>query len=138
MSYNRGSNFDTEHWYRERIKQRTKDALEQQDEEFIAENEDAPDSVLLDAVRSRARELGYTPYPVEVTGGALIIRRFGSWDRALTMARLPLPHGAHKLTDSRRYKDEYARQQKLHRAEKKAKKEARLRRMRELNQVKKN
>ena len=123
MSYNHGSSFNTEYWYHTTMDKRTRQALQERQAAFEAKCQNAGDDVLLTTIKARAGELGYTPFPVEVIGAALICRRFGSWHRALYAAELSPPRGASKLEDSKLYKAEYLRQQKLYRAEKQEKKE---------------
>ena len=131
VSCNQGSNFDTEHWYHTTMDKRTKQALQERTDAFEAEHKAADDEVLIAAVKRRAQELGYTPFPAEVIGAALICQRFGSWQRVLRAAGLAPPHGASRLVDSKLYKTEYINQQKLYRSEKQEKKEARRQRSRE-------
>ena len=131
MSYNHGSNFNTEYWYHTTMDKRTRQALQERRAAFEAEYQDAGDETLLAAVRQRAGELGYTPFPVEVIGAELVCRRLGTWHRVLHAAGLPPPRGAVRLEDSQLYKAEYMNQQKLYRAERQEKKEARRQRSRE-------
>ena len=131
VSCNQGSKFDTEHWYHTLMDRRTRQIIQERANAFETENENAPDELLLAAVRRRAQELGYAPFPVEVIGAALICQRFGSWHRALYAAGLPAPRGASRLADSKLYKAEYEHQQKLYRVEKQEKKEIRRQRSRE-------
>lgn len=49
------------------------------------------DEQLLDYLRQRAAELGYTPYRRDVEGATMIVARFGDWAIALTLAGLELP-----------------------------------------------
>ena len=91
MSYNRGSNFDTQRWYDNLMEKRTREAIRKKMLSFEAEHENDTDNMLLNAIRDRAKELGYVPYPAECIAYKLVIRRFGSWDKALRLAHLSRP-----------------------------------------------
>lgn len=56
-------------------------------------HEEDTDEQLLQYLRSRAQELGYTPVVREVEGGGYIAKRFINWPLALQLAQLPLPKG---------------------------------------------
>ena len=135
MSYNCGSNFDPNYWYETMMDRRTREALREQRAAFEAEYKDASNEALLAVVRKRAGELGHTPHMAEVLGAGLMCRRFGSWRQTLDLVGLSHPCGADRLKDTKLYKTEYVRQQQLYRAEKQAKKEARLRRLQKQKQI---
>ena len=126
MSYNRGSNFDTQRWYDNLMEKRTREAIRKKMLSFEAEHGNDSDSMLLNVIRDRAKELGYVPYPAECVAYKLVIRRFGSWDKALRLAHLSRPVGARRLRETNLYRQEYRNQQKLHRREKEQKKRKRL------------
>ena len=121
--------FDGQLWYEKKMNERTKAALEEKEEAFIKEHANDSDSQLLAVIRNRARELGHSPRAVEVIGAGLICERFGSWAAALNKAGLGFPTGALRLKDSRLYRQEYARQQELYRAERDARKERERRKL---------
>ena len=100
MSYSTNRYFDTQRWYENLMEKRTREAIRKKMLSFEAEHENDSDSVLLSAIRDRAKELGYVPYPAECIAYKLIIRRFGSWDKALRLAHLSRPVGARRLRTS--------------------------------------
>ena len=126
MSYSTNRYFDTQRWYENLMEKRTREAIRKKMLSFEAEHENDSDSMLLNAIRDRAKELGYVPYPAECIAYKLIIRRFGSWDKALRLAHLSRPVGARRLRETNLYRQEYRNQQKLHRREKEQKKRKRL------------
>ena len=121
MGHNRGNGFDTQRWYEATMDRRTREALHRRIEEYERDHEDDSSGALLDAIRKRAAELGYVPYPAECLGARMIVERFGSWARAVKLAGLPSPRGPRRLNETRLYREEYRRQQKLHRAERERK-----------------
>lgn len=110
--------FDSQLWYNNLMDKRTRAAIQQRITEWESMHKDDSDVMLFISIRERAEKLGYVPYPVECLGGAMIVRRFGTWDRAVKLAHLSHPRGARRLIYSQLYKDEYLIQQKLHRKEK--------------------
>lgn len=126
MSYSTNRYFDTQRWYENLMEKRTRESIRQKILNFEAEHENDTDNMLLNAIRDRAKELGYVPYPAECIAYKLIIRRFGSWDKALRLAHLSRPVGARRLRETNLYRQEYRNQQKLHRREKEQKKRKRL------------
>ena len=126
MSYSTNRYFDTQRWYDTTMEKRTREAIRQKILDYEAEHENDTDNMLLNAIRDRAKELGYVPYPAECVAYKLIIRRFGSWDKALHLAHLGQPYGARRLRETNLYRQEYRNQQKLHRREKEQKKRKRL------------
>ena len=117
MSYNTGGGFNSQHWYDTTMDRRTREELRRRTEEFEQAHENDSDEALLALIRERAQELGYVPFAVDCLAGRLVGRRFGAWIRAVKLAGLPSPTGAYHLEDTRLYREEYKRQQKLHRAE---------------------
>ncbi len=118
MSYSRAGHFDTQRWYDALMERRTREALRLRAREFEREHWCDSDAELLETIRERATELGYVPFAAEHPGAALILKRFGTWGKALHLAGLPRPAGADRLKYTRLYREEYRRQQKLHRSEK--------------------
>ena len=113
--------FDSQLWYNNLMDKRTRAAIRQKINEWESEHKDDSDDMLFNSIRERAEKLGYVPYPVECLGGPMIVRRFGTWERALKLAHISHPCGAKRLKYSQLYKDEYLKQQKLHRKEKRKK-----------------
>ena len=111
--------FNGDEWFRRNVDQRTRAALRRQEQQFIEEHSNDTDMELAALVKARAKELRRSPRAKEVTGAELIIRRFGSWNKALAAAGLREPRGSPKLTRTDRYKAEYQRQADLFREEKK-------------------
>ena len=70
-----------------------KEERKQKDMIWGKAHEQLSDEELLDHVRAKAKELGYTPFAREVEGGEYIAERFCGWPVVLTLAELPLPRG---------------------------------------------
>ena len=121
MSGGKQKRFDGQKWYERQLRKRTREALAERNREFEEQYRNAPDSQLIEVIRNRAKELGHVPRSVEVIGATLICSRFGSWANALMAAGFSYPKGPKNLTDSQLYKEEFARQQEIYRAEKEAK-----------------
>lgn len=122
----RKNNFNGSAWYLRKIDQMTRQALNSQDREFELIHANDTDEQLLDYVRARSDELGYAPHMFEVTGSSMISVRFGCWRNVLENLGWSHPNGATDLVKSKRYRDEYVRQQKLYRAQRQAKAERRM------------
>ncbi|MBQ6602386.1 MAG: hypothetical protein IJH99_03175 [Eubacterium sp.] len=121
MSSGKQKRFDGQRWYERQLRKRTREALAERNRIFEQEHRNATDMELIEVIRSRAEQLGHIPRSVEVIGATLICSRFGSWADALMAAGFSYPRGPKNLTDSQLYKEEYARQQEIYRAEKEAK-----------------
>ena len=78
----------------------TNAAMRRKDAEFVAAHRDDTDEQLIAYLQRCAQELGHTPYPREVFGGAMIGERFGGWSRAVDVAGLPYP--THRVSDKGR------------------------------------
>ena len=115
--------FNEDDWFRRNVDQRTREALRRQEQQFIEEHSNDTNAELAALVKTRAKELRRSPRAKEVTGAELIIRRFGSWDKALAAAGLREPRGSPVLTRTDRYKAEYQRQAEVFREEKKRRRE---------------
>ena len=63
-----------------------------------------------------------SPRPGEILGGCFIQERFGSWNRAVLLARLPVPRGANLMKTFARYREESERQKEIYRRKKAEKK----------------
>ena len=115
--------FNGYEWYRLQMEQRTRAALQKQDEEFITRHLDDTDEELLQYLKRKAKTLGHAPRMEEVPGGILIAKRFGGWRGALRRAGFSAPAGPGKPERTQRYRKEYTRQQALYRREKQYKQE---------------
>ena len=109
--------------YEAAIRRLVQEALDRQEGTFRQQHQDDTDEQLLAYLRSRAAALGHTPWPGEILGGTLIQGRFGSWERALALARLPAPRTPNQPRCFARVRRETDRQKEIYRqrkAEKKA------------------
>ena len=104
------------------IRRMVTQALEEQEEAFEREHGADTDGQLLAYLRQCALELHHVPWPGEILGGTVIVRRFGSWENALAEAGLPLPVGQKKPSSFRRVKEEEDRQKEIYRQRKAEKK----------------
>ena len=89
--------------YEATIKRMVNEALDAQEQEFIANRSTDSDEQLLSYLCFCANLLGHTPWPREIIGGSLIEQRFGSWETALANTKLPMPTMPNKLTGFTRY-----------------------------------
>ena len=120
--------FDYQSWFDRHVAERTKAALEARDAAFAVKHAETPLPELARYLARQAQTLRHTPSPCEVDGGAFIAQRFGGWDAALRLAKLPPPKGEAKLTNTARYRKEKAVQEPLTYAEtEQCKKEKRAR-----------
>lgn len=92
--------FDPQRWKQQQLETMTNAAMRRKDAEFVAAHRDDTDEQLIAYLQQCAQELGHTPYPREVFGGAMIGERFGGWSRAVDIAGLPYP--THKVSDKGR------------------------------------
>lgn len=74
------------------------------------EHAELSDEELLEYVRVKAKEYGYTPFSREVEGGEYIAERFCGWPMVLTLAGLPLPKGMKPPKPAKQ--EEYIKKQK--------------------------
>ena len=128
MSYNSGSNFNGQNWFETMMDTRTRNAVRERRKAFETEHRDDSDEQLLRLMQERAESPGGELQSEEFLGNALVIERFGSWEQALAAAGLRSPEKVKKFRFTRLYEEEYARQLKLYRAERDAKRSARRRR----------
>ncbi|MBR2422073.1 MAG: hypothetical protein IKB09_06955 [Oscillospiraceae bacterium] len=115
--------------YEATIRRMVREALTQQEQEFRQQHETDTDAQLLAYLRAWAIRKHHTPWPGEIVGGSFIQERFGSWDRALAMARLPMPKTANRSQSFVRVQEETQKQKEIYRqrkAEKKALAQERL------------
>ena len=109
--------------YEATIRRMVNEALEQQEQEFRQQYGENTDEQLLAYLRSWAVRLRHSPWPGEIVGGGFIQERFGSWNRALALAKLPAPRTANQAKSFARVREETEKQKELYRqrkAEKKA------------------
>ena len=97
-------------------------ALEAREEEFRKEHSDDTNGQLIAYLRQCTVELQHTPWPGEILGGTVIVQRFGSWEKALSAARLPPPRGENKPSTFLRVQQEEQRQKEIYRQRKAEKK----------------
>ena len=97
-------------------------ALEAREEEFRKEHSDDSNSHLIAYLRLCAVKLQHTPWPGEILGGTVIAERFGSWEKALCAAGLPMPTGENKPSTFLRVQREEQRQKEIYRQRKAEKK----------------
>ena len=115
--------------YEATIRRMVKEALEQQEQEFRQQHIEATDEQLLAYLRAWAIRKQRAPWPGEIVGGSFIQERFGTWNRALAMARLPMPRTANRSQSFARVQEETEKQKERYRqrkAEKKAMAQERL------------
>ena len=108
--------------YEATIRRMVQEALEQQEQEFRQRHESDTDEQLLALLRASAIRLHHSPWPDEIVGGLFIQERFGSWNRALALARLPAPKTANQKKSFARIQDEEERQKEVYRQRKAEKK----------------
>ena len=104
------------------IRRMVQEALELQEQQFRLEHESDTGEQLLTYLRSCAVKLNHTPWPEEILGGTVIQARFGSWERALTLARLPEPKLPNHIRSFARVRAEEERQKEIYRQKKAEKK----------------
>lgn len=108
--------------YEATIRRMVQEALEQQEQEFRQQHESDTDEQLLAYLRAWAIRKHHTPWPGEIVGGKYIQEHFGSWNRALLLARLPAPKTANQKKTFVRFQEEVARQKEIYRQRKAEKK----------------
>lgn len=109
------------------IRRMVEDALHVREEQFALEHGEDTNEQLAQYLRACAQKLRHTPWPREIDGGTVLRARFGSWEQALEMAKLPLPSTPDKISSFARIQEETERQKMIYR-EKKAEKKARAQR----------
>lgn len=119
MSSRNGAPIDFQAWAQNQIVKRTEAALKERDAAFAERHAETPLPQLARYLHRCSLSLGHSPSPNEVDGGSFIEERFGSWEAAMRLAKLPLPTSMRKLKDTARYKQEKVRQEPLFREERK-------------------
>lgn len=84
-------------WKQKKLEDMTDVAIQQKNAGFVEAHGKDTNEQLIKYVRQCAQELGHTPYPREIFGGAMIRERFGTWSKVLNAAGLPYP--THKVSD---------------------------------------
>ena len=113
------------------IRRMVTESLQAQEEQFALEHENDTDEQLLTYVRVWAQKLGHSPWPREIAGGEMILKRFGSWDRVLQNANLRQPVTANKPSAFARYHAEERQQKMVYRQKKALKKQKAQQRLKE-------
>ena len=108
--------------YEATIRRMVQQALQQKEQEFREQHKEDSDAELLMYLRGCASRLHHTPWPGEIVGGSMILERFGSWDRAVFLAKLPAPCGQNQQKYFARVKEETERQKEVYRKRKAEKK----------------
>lgn len=118
--------------FQKQVRDRTRESLLQQDEDFAKIHKHDSNEQLLEYVRAFSKELGRTPNAGEIIGGRYISSRFQNWDDVVSSAGLPKPGKLPAFENRLIYKTEYKVQERLLRQErfagKDAAKEERIRR----------
>ncbi len=109
--------------YEATIRRMVQEALEQQEADFRQQHAEDSDEQLIAYLRAWAIRKQHTPWPGEIVGGTFIEERFGSWNRVLALARLPVPRTANQGASFARIKEETERQKELYRRKKAEKKQ---------------
>ena len=102
--------FNGSQWRDAKIAELTKNAIQQKNEAFVQQHRADTNRDLLQYLWRCARALGRSPSDTEVIGADLLTERFGSWERALEMAKLPKRRGPVPLERSWIYRKEFAYQ----------------------------
>lgn len=108
--------------YEATIRRMVLQAIEMQEQQFRAEHALDTDQQLLTYLRSCAMGLHHSPWPGEIVGGSYIEQRFGTWNRALALAGLQIPHTANQQKAFIRFQEEVQRQKEIYRRHKAEKK----------------
>ena len=108
--------------YEATIRRMVQEALEQQEQDFRGQHGSDTDGQLLAYLRSWAIRKRHTPWPGEIVGGQYILERFGSWNRALALAKLPEPRTENQMKSFARVQEETKKQKEIYRLRKAEKK----------------
>lgn len=100
------------------IRRMVLESLDRQEQEFRLAHESDTDEQLLCYLRSWANRLHHSPWPGEITGGSLILERFGSWSQALALAKLHPPRMENQPQNFARYRRETEVQKEVYRQRK--------------------
>lgn len=108
--------------YEATIRRMVFEALEAQEQAFRKEHALDTNEQLLVYLRSCASRLQHSPWPGEIVGGSYIEERFGTWVRALALAKLPAARTPNQQKTFLRYQEEVERQKEIYRQRKAEKK----------------
>ena len=108
--------------YEATIRRMVQEALEQQEQDFRQQHAQDSDEQLLAYLRDWAIRKQHTPWPGEIVGGKYIQERFGAWNRALLLARLPAPKTANQSKSFARVQEELEKQKEIYKQRKAEKK----------------
>ena len=120
------------------IRRMVAESLREQETRFALEHAHDTDEQLLCYVREWAGKLGHSPWPREIAGGDMILKRFGSWDLVLRKANLRQPVNANKPSAFARYQQEVEQQKLVYRQKKALKKQKAQQRLRQQEEKKQN
>lgn len=113
----RSPQFRGDIWFQRQVRERTRESLLKQNNEFAAEHRLDTEEELLEYVRAFSKVLGRTPNSGEIIGGWYISSRFNGWENVVSAANLPKPIKMPAFENRLIYKNEYKRQEKLLRQE---------------------
>lgn len=116
--------FNGSQWRDAKIAELTKNAIQQKNEAFVQQHR-ADTNRDFQYLWRCARTLGRSPSDTEVIGADLLTERFGSWERALEMAKLPKRRSPVPLERSWIYRKEFAYQTEVFQQAREAEKEKR-------------
>ena len=122
---NRWNTFDGNKWREKKIAQYTAAAIQQKNDAFVQEHQADTNRELIQYLWRCARTLGHSPAATEVIGADLLAERFGSWEKALEMAKLPKHRSPVPLERSWIYRKEFAYQTEVFQQAREAEKEKR-------------
>ena len=108
--------------YEATIRRMVTQTLQAQELQFRQDHARDTDAQLLGLVRDWVSVHGYTPWPLEMTGGSFLTERFGSWERLVRLAGLTPPTHPNWPQSFRRIKEETRQQMELYRSKKAEKK----------------
>lgn len=117
--------FHGDTWFNRKVGTRTDDSMARSNANFARMHKQDTDGQLLEYVRQRAAQLGYTPNAKEVVGSGYIISRFGNWPKTVAAAGLPPVDNTLDVRRRNVYKQEFKQQAKHFKAEREAAKEIR-------------
>ena len=129
---NHARTMDIDAWRERQVSKRVKARLTAQAQEFMERHGADSDEQLREYVRRRAETMCRMPHPLELSGGIYLSRRLGDWDKlALDLGLNPVSNErgrkAYKLLREREA-ELFAQERK---AEKEAKRQQRLQRLRD-------
>ena len=115
--------------YQATIRRMVEEALTEKEKQFASDHTSNTNAQLAAYLRQSALELRHTPHAKEIVGWQYILERFGTWEKAIQAARLPLPTTPNTPSRFQLVLDEHERQQVLYRQKKADKKKKHQQRM---------